>query len=382
MNMQAIVETTPYVFDIGAVLLLAAAGGFLARKIGLPAVVGYLVVGLVVSPFTPGYVASREQIAILADIGVVLLLFEVGIEVDLGRVRREQGALLWMAPLQVVMSTALATGGLLIAGVPILGASLLALGLAMSSSVVIVNVTRSRRRTTNPQTEDALLAWSVLQDVTGVALAAILLAVFGAGTKPVGIALGGLVLFALFAYAISRMLPRLLPIVRWEHDLFLIVSVGSGLAVAALGTMLFDVPMALAAFVAGLALNPGRDTEEVRRVLLPFRDLFAVLFFVVIGSLIQPAQLGDALPFVALLVGMMLVFKSIPIALLAKVTRFHARPRQLAIGLSQLGEFSFVLGSVALAKDAITEAEFVAILVTVVVTIIASTTLVRRLHTT
>lgn len=376
--MLALIETTPHVFDIGAVLLLAAAGGFLARKAGLPAVVGYLFVGLLVSPFTPGYVASREQIAILADIGVVLLLFEVGIEVDLGRVRREQGALLWMAPLQVVVTTALATAGLLAVGVPVLGAALLALGLAMSSSVVIVNITRSRRRTTNPNTEDALLAWSVLQDVTGVALAAVLLAVLGAGEQSALIGIGGLALFALFAYAISRTLPRLLRIVRWEHDLFLIVSVGIGLSVAALGTMLFDIPMALAAFVAGLALNQGRDTEEVRRVLLPFRDLFAVLFFVVIGSLIQPSQLVPALPFVGLLVGMMLVFKTIPIALLAKYTRFKARPRQLAIGLSQLGEFSFVLGTVALAKSAIDQAEFVAILVAVVITIIASTTLVRR----
>ena len=378
--MLALIETTPYVFDIGAVLLLAAAGGFLARKVGLPAVVGYLFVGIIVSPFTPGYVASRDQIAILADIGVVLLLFEVGIEVDLGRVRREQGALLWMAPLQVVMSTALATFALVIVGVPVLGASLLGLGLAMSSSVVIVNITRSRRRTTNPPTEDALLAWSVLQDVTGVALAAILIAVLGASDTSVVVALGGLVLFAMFAYVVALALPKLLPIVRWESDLFLIVSVGSGLAVAALGTLLFDVPMALAAFVAGLSLNRGRDTEEVRRVLLPFRDLFAVLFFVVIGSLIQPAELGAALPFAAWLVAMMLGFKSIPIAVLAKLTRFKARPRQLAIGLSQLGEFSFVLGSVALAKNAITQTEFVAILVAVVVTIIASTTLVRRLH--
>lgn len=378
--MLALIETTPYVFDIGAVLLLAAAGGFFARKVGLPAVVGYLVVGLIVSPFTPGYVASRDQIAILADIGVVLLLFEVGIEVDLGRVRREQGALLWMAPLQVVVSTALATGGLLLMGVPLLGAAMLGLGLAMSSSVVIVNITRSRRRTTNPDTEDALLAWSVLQDVAGVALAAVLLALLGAGEQPVLLAIGGLVLFALFAYFISRALPRLLPIVRWEQDLFLIVSVGVGLAVAALGTMLFDIPMALAAFVAGLALNPGRDAEEVRRVLLPFRDLFAVLFFVVIGSLIQPSQLGEALPFVGLLVAMMLVFKTFPIALLARITKFKARPRQLAIGLSQMGEFSFVLGSVALAKGAITSAEFVAILVAVVVTIVASTTVVRRVR--
>lgn len=378
--MLAIADTAPYVFDIGLVLLLAGAAGFVARKLGLPAVVGYLFVGLLVSPFTPGYVASRDQIALLADIGVVLLLFEVGIEIDLRRVRREQGSLLWMAPLQVLFSMLFAAAVFRFLGVPLLGALLLGLGVAMSSSVVIVNITRSRRRTTNPQTEDALLAWSVLQDVVGVALAAVVLAVYGAGERPIALALGGLLLFAILAFGIAQFLPKLLRFVRWEHDLFLIFAVALGLSIAALGTIAFGIPMALAAFVAGLALNQGGDTEELRRVLLPFRDLFAVLFFVVIGSLIQPDQLVSAVPYALGLVVMLLVFKTLPIALLAKYTRLRARPRQLAIGLSQMGEFAFVLGTAALAKGALTEPQFVAILLAVVVTIIGSTTVVRLAH--
>lgn len=379
--MLAVVDTAPYVLDVGLVLLLAAAAGLAARKIGLPAVVGYLLVGLLVSPFTPGYVASRDQIALLADIGVVLLLFEVGIELDLKRVRREQGPLLWMVPLQVVGGTLIIAMLLLQVGIPALGALLIGLGVSMSSSVVIVNITRSRRRSTNPVTEDALLAWSVMQDVVGVATAAVVLAVFGAGDRSVSMAIGGLLLFAGLAYATARALPRLLKLVRWEHDLFLILSVATGLTMAAIGTVVFGVPMALAAFVAGLAINQGRDTEEVRRVLLPFRDLFAVLFFVVIGSLIQPQYLAEALPFAAGLMVMMLVFKTLPIALLAKFTGLKARPRQLAIGLSQMGEFSFVLGTAALARGALTDAQFVAILVAVLVTIVGSTIMVRRVPT-
>src|SRR5262245_56178159 len=89
----------PGIFDLGLVLLLAAGAGWLARALSLPAVVGYLAVGLAISPFTPGYVADRAQLTFLADIGVVLLLFEVGIEIDLGRLRREHGAITWTAPL-------------------------------------------------------------------------------------------------------------------------------------------------------------------------------------------------------------------------------------------------------------------------------------------
>jgi len=382
--MLAVIDTAPFIIDIGIVLLLAAACGLLARRIGLPAVVGYLFVGLLVSPFTPGYVADRDQITVLADIGVVLLLFEVGIEVDLRRVSREQGSLLWLAPLQVLFTTAMAAATLLLLGVDTLGAVLLGIGVAMSSSVVIVNITRSRRRTTDPATDDALLGWSVLQDVSGVALAAIALAVFGAGDRSIAGALGGLVAFTGIAFLAAKALPRILLLVRWEHDLFLIISVATGLTLAALGTVAFDIPMALAAFVAGLAINGNQDTYEIRRVLLPFRDLFAVLFFVVIGSLIRPAGVMESLPFACVLLALLVVFKTLPVALFAGRAGLRARPRQLAIGLSQMGEFSYVLGSVALAQRALSQAQFVATLLVVVVSIIASTILVRlavpRLH--
>ena len=97
-------ETARPILEVGAVLLAAAAAGWLARRVGLPAVVGYLLVGLAVSPFTPGYVAEHDQLILFADVGVVFLLFEVGIEVDLGRLRPDQGALLWAAPLQIVVT--------------------------------------------------------------------------------------------------------------------------------------------------------------------------------------------------------------------------------------------------------------------------------------
>jgi len=93
------VETTaPAIFEIGFVLLVAAIAGWLARRAGLPAVLGYLATGLLVSPFTPGYVADRHQLQVFADVGVVLLLFEVGIELDVAELGRERGSLFWPAP--------------------------------------------------------------------------------------------------------------------------------------------------------------------------------------------------------------------------------------------------------------------------------------------
>lgn len=376
--MASIVETAPLVLDVGVVLTVAATMGFLARKIGLPSVMGYLLTGLVVSPFTPGFVADNNQLALLADIGVVLLLFEVGIEIDLRRISREQKALLWGVPAQVAIGLLIGTPVFLWLGIPALGALLLALSVAMSSSVVIVNITRSPRRTTDTSTEDALLGWSVVQDVVGVTTAAVILALFGAGDKPLPIAIGGLFGFAFIAMAASKMLPKLLQMVRWERDLFLIYSVSIGLVLAAMGTVVFGIPMALAGFVAGLAINQSKDTEEVRKAILPFRDLFAVLFFVVIGSLIEPGQISKAWPFALLLLVMMVVLKSLPTALLSKMGKMKVKRLQFAIGISQIGEFSFVLGSLAYSQDALTQSQYTGVLLAVVISIMGSTLLARR----
>jgi monovalent cation:H+ antiporter-2, CPA2 family len=376
--MASIVETAPLVLNVGVVLTAAATMGFAARKLGLPSVIGYLVTGLLVSPFTPGFVADNNQLALLADIGVVLLLFEVGIELDLRKITREQKALLWGVPTQMGFGLLVGTPIFLWLGIPIFGALLMSLSIAMSSSVVIVNITRSPRRATDTPTEEALLGWSLMQDVVGVAIAAVILALFGTGESSLLTAIGGLLGFGIIAIGASRILPRVLRAVRWEKDLFLIYSVSFGLVLAALGTVVFGIPMALAGFVAGLAINQSRDTEEVRKVILPFRDLFAVLFFVVIGTLIAPQELAAAWPFALLVLTLMILLKTLPTLALAKIAKMNVRPTQLGVGVSQIGEFSFVLGSLALAEGVITRSQFTGLLVAVVLSITASTILIRR----
>ena len=376
---SAIVDTAPLVLDVGVVLVAAATMGFAARKLGLPSVLGYLLTGLLVSPFTPGFVADSNQLSLLADIGVVLLLFEVGIEIDLKRISKEQRSLLWGAPLQVAIGVAIGTPVFLFLDIPILGALLLSLSIAMSSSVVIVNITRSPRRKTDTFTEEAMLGWSVVQDVFGVAAAAIVLTVFGTNERPLILAIGGLIGFGLLAYVASKILPLILQKVRWEKDLFLIYSVSTGLVLAALGTVVFGIPMALAGFVAGLAINQSKDTEEVRKAILPFRDLFAVLFFVVIGSLIQPSELANSWRFAALVLILMVILKTLPTALFARIGKLKVKPLQFATGISQIGEFSFVLGSIAFSEKALTVSQYTGVLLAVVVSIVFSTLLVRKI---
>ncbi len=371
--------TTTPILEIGLILLAAVAGGYVARRIGLPAIVGYLAVGLAFSPFTPGYVADHEQLELLADVGVVLLLFEVGIEVDLARLRRDHGPILWTAPAQVVLTTAIAGLAFLVTGLQPVAAALVGLCVALSSSVVIVNITVSRRRTTDRPTEVALLGWSVVQDLVGVALAAILLAAIDPGRRSLPEAALGLGGFALLSIAVAWLLPRALHQLRDDHDLFLIASVGSGLALAGLGAAVFGVPLALAAFVGGLAVTESHEAAEARRRLRPFRDVFAVLFFVAIGTLIDPSRLGAAAPWIVLLLGLVAVAKVGVAWALARVARLDVRPAQLAVGLGQIGEFSFVLASAAAAAAAIDQTLFTAIIAAVAISIAVSSTAVRRI---
>ncbi len=378
MTAQPVSETGPAILEIGLLLLLAVAAGWLARRIGLPAVLGYLVVGLIVSPFTPGYVADRHQLQVLADVGVVLLLFEVGIEIDPVRLIRNRSAVLWTAPVQVLLTTIVVGGAALVLGLPFSGALLVGLSVAMSSSVVVVNITRSRRRTTNQATDEALLSWSVMQDMIGVALALLVIAFFALGSRPPLEAAGGIVSYLVLVVLAAWVLPRLLHALNAEHDLFLMLSVGSGLALAGLGARFFDVPLALAAFVSGLAIGESPAAAEARQRILPFRDLFAVLFFVLLGSLIDPGALPRAVPWIAFLVASVVVAKALPAAGLSRLARLpDVRHWQLGIGLGQVGEFSFVLAGILLARGLIPTELFTAMLSTVVLTIAASAVLVR-----
>src|ERR1700704_5293249 len=288
-------HTAPAILELGLLLFLAALAGKLARRIGLPSVVGYLLVGVVVSPFTPGYVANREQLAVLADIGVLLLLFEVGIEINPLRLARERRKLLLLSPLQVLITWVVSAAVCIAFGMNLAGAAIVGLSIAMSSSVVVVNITRSRRRTTDPATDDELLGWSLIQDLVGVSSALVLFTIVGLGGRSGLAAAAGVVAFGAIAAAAAFLLPWLLKRLQAEHDLFLLVSVASGLLLAGLGSRFFGVPLALAAFIAGLAITESPVAAEARQRLLPFRDLFAVMFLRALGTVIDPRTIGGGL---------------------------------------------------------------------------------------
>jgi len=372
-----VAEAIP-ILEIGVILLGAALVGFLARRAGLPAVVGYLVVGLLVGPFTPGYVADRHQIQVLADVGVVLLLFEVGIELDLRALRREPAGILIAVPAQVAIVTAAGAAAFVALGSDPLGAVTLGLAVALSSSIVVVNMTRSKRRTTDDSTARALLVWSVLQDVVTLVAATILTVVLSPGQAAnAPLAFGKAVLFVALAATVQYwIVPRILRTVRDEQDTFLIVAVSAALVTAGLGAAFFAVPLALAAFISGLFLSVRVEAQEARREVLPFRDLFAVMFFVAVGTLVDPAAiLREPGWLVAVLT--LVALKSLVVWALAALFRVPARRPQLGAGLGQIGEFSFVVLGLGSAAGVVTTGQFSATLGAAALSIAASAIGVR-----
>lgn len=371
--------SAPTILEIGVVLLAAGLAGALMRRLGFPAIVGYILVGMAISPFTPGYVADRNDLQLFADIGVVLLLFEVGIEIDPLELGRQRRHLLWAAPIHTLGIAAIVSAVSMASGLGWKAGLILGMAVALSSSVVVVNITRSRWRITNTATNHALLGWSILQDITGVALAGTLLAIMGLEERPVWLAFAGIMLFAAVAMGAAYVLPRILHRLRDQPDLFLLVTVAGGLTIAAVGEQAFGIPLALAAFVAGLAISESEVTAAARRRLLPFRDVFAVLFFVALGSLFDPGAIPDAVWWIALVMGFVLVLKLGTIYLVARLLRIpDVSEWQLAFGLGQMGEFSFVLASVGLSEGFINGDVYTAILSGVAGTIALSAIVVRR----
>ena len=370
-------QTAVPVLEIGGILLIAGLAGVVARRIGLPAVVGYLLVGLAIGPFTPGYVADKHQIEVLADVGVILLLFEVGIELDLRSLASEPRGILAAVPLQVLLVTGIGAFIAAALGTPPLGAITLGFVAALSSSIVVVNISRSRKRTTDPATDRALVVWAILQDAVTLVGATVLAVALGPSDRSPLVALVSALAFIGVAALVQLwIVPRVLAAVREQPDAFLILAVSAALATAGVGAAIFGVPTALAAFVAGVLFSMRPIAQEARREVLPFRDLFAVLFFVAIGTLVDPTAIAREPGWLLLFIGLVAV-KAVVVAVLARIFGVPARRAQLGVGLAQIGEFSFVVLGLGVTAGVVSTTQSSAALAAAALTIGGSAVAVR-----
>jgi CPA2 family monovalent cation:H+ antiporter-2 len=348
----------PLITTIAAGLGLALVLGFVAARLRLPALVGYLLAGVVMGPFTPGFVADTHLASELAEIGVMLLMFGVGLHfsfADLMAVRRiaVPGAIV-----QIVAASAMGTGVAMLWGWDLAGALVFGIALSVASTVVLLRALESFNLLESFNGRVAV-GWLVVEDLAMVLVLVLLPPLAGvlqgegadaaAVWRSVGRTLLQVGLFVALMLMVGR---RFFPWVLWQvqkvgsRELFTLSVVAAAVSIAWGATLVFGVSFALGAFFAGMVLRESQFSHRAAEETLPLRDAFAVLFFVSVGMLFDPRILVQHPLHVLAVVGVIVLGKSLAAALLVLLLRYPLHTAlTVSASLAQIGEFSFILGS-------------------------------------
>jgi CPA2 family monovalent cation:H+ antiporter-2 len=346
------------VADLTLVLLAAITGGFLAQRARQPLIVGYILAGVVVGPFTAGpTVVNVQDIEQLAELGVVLLLFSLGLELSFRELAPVRAVALAGATIQIILTTILGLALGLALGWEWRPAIWLGALISLSSTMVALKTIQAQGRL-GTLSSRVMLGVLIVQDLAVVPLMIILpeLSDPAGGLVKVGIAaaraillLGAIVLFS------TRVVPRLMAFVaRWNsRELFFLSTMTLAVGVGYVA-FVFGLSMALGAFVAGLVVNESDYAHQALSDMVPLRDLFGMLFFVSVGMLLDPSVVRQQL---GVFVYVLLAIIAGKAAILAGVVRVfgYRNVVPLAVGLTlfQVGEFAFVLARVGLSSGAI-----------------------------
>ena len=336
---------------LGAALIL----GYFTQRLGLSPIVGYLIAGVLVGPHTPGFEANAAIAEQLAEVGVILIMFGVGLQFHLEELLAVRRIAMPGAVVGMAVATALGAWVARMFGWPLPAAIVFGLTLSVASTVVLVRVLSDAHKLHTPVGHIAL-GWLVMEDLLTV-VTLVLLPTFATGQltpRAVGIDLalalakvGALVVFA--AVVGQRLIPALLDRVAAtrSRELFTLAILVLALGIAVGAAMLFGVSMALGAFVAGMVVNRSDYSLRAASDALPMRDAFAVLFFVSVGMLLDPGTLLEVPWLVVGALAVVVVGKPIVVALMLGVMRYPLRTvLTVPAALAQIGEFSFILAGV------------------------------------
>lgn len=340
-----------FIVNVAGVLLAALTGGLLARLLRLPILVGYLAVGIAVGPYTPGLLAHSESTFDVAKLGVALLMFTVGVQLSLKDMAAIQATALGGGAIQILGTIALGVLLGVLFGWGIYAGLFLGCAMSLTSTTIMMRVLEERGEVGEGHNA-IMLGISVVQDLSLVAMVALLPALALLSTQGVA-ALGNVavsLLQALFLVGVTlffalRLVPYVLEIAARTgvQELFVLTVVCLCL-VAAYGAVLAGLSLEIGAFLAGLVISESRYAHEVLAQVRPMRDLFASLFFVSVGMLLDPAFLWAHLPKVLVVLVAIVVGKGIISFFAVYAFGWHGRTALLAgLGLGQIGEFSFVL---------------------------------------
>jgi monovalent cation:H+ antiporter-2, CPA2 family len=378
------VSADPVLFrDLAYVFVAAILGGSLAWLARQPLILGYVIGGLLISPLTPGpSVSDIHTFELFAEIGVVLLMFSLGIEFSLKDLMGVKWIALVGGPIGIVLSTAMGmvVGSLL--GWPPVAGAVIGMVVSPASTMVLARLLLDRGEL-HSRHGRIMIGITLVEDLAAVVLI-ILIPALGElqGDRVLAVAKAFLTAAAIlvpFFYLTSRILPQVLARVARtrNEELFLLVTLAVGLGAAAM-TQAVGLSLALGAFLAGLLINQSDYAHEMLARMLSLRDAFVALFFVTVGVLIDLRVVVDNLALLAVLVGLVVVGQW---AIWTLVCLLFRRPLSTAllvgVGLAQIGEFSFILVQVARQAGHVGDDVYSATLAASLVTILINAALVR-----
>lgn len=368
-------------------LLAALFLGYITQRVGLSPIVGYLLAGIVVGPYTPGFEANQGLATQLAEIGVILLMFGVGLHFHLDELLAVRRIAIPGALGQVAVATLLGALVGVVVGWTLSAGIVFGLAVSVASTVVLVRVLTDQRDLHTP-TGHIAVGWLVVEDIFTVIVLVLLPSLFGGAQSsafgiPAAIGLTFVKIAALVAVVYwggGRVVPRLLELIAAtkSRELFTLAVLVVALGIAVGSAAIFGVSMALGAFLAGMVVGRSDFSLRAATDALPMRDAFAVLFFVSVGMLFDPHFLLEEPLLVALSLLVVIVGK--PLAALA-ICVVLGRPLKVAlavaVALAQIGEFSFILASAARTLGIFTESATHALVATSIVSITVNPLLYR-----
>jgi CPA2 family monovalent cation:H+ antiporter-2 len=327
--------------------------GYLTQRLGLSPIVGYLLAGVAVGPHTPGFVADTALAEQLAEVGVILLMFGVGLQFHVHELLAVRNVAIPGAVAQSAVATILGATLAQTFGWTLSSAIVFGIALAVASTVVLIRVLADNNAL-HTRAGHIAVGWLVVEDLFTIVALVLLPIAFGGD----GSGLGGALLFtglkvaalvAFTAFVGARLIPRVLDHVASTHsrELFTLTVLVIALGIAVGSAAVFDVSMALGAFLAGLVVGRSDYSLRAASEALPLRDAFAVLFFVSVGMLLDPAALLRNPALVGGALAVVMIGKPLAAFAIMWLMRYpFATSLSVAVALAQIGEFSFMLSRV------------------------------------
>jgi len=377
-------EANPLLFrDLTFIFIAAVCGGLVAWRLRLPLILGFVVGGIVISPFTPGPQLSQvHTFEVLAETGVVLLMFSIGVEFSIADLLRVKWVAVGGGSIGIGLSMLLAILAARFAGWDVKQGVVIGATVSVASTMVLARLL-SDSHSMDTSYGRVMIGITLVEDFA-VVFMTVVLPIFsgsdqGRFAKAAWILGKAVILLVPLTFLALKVIPKLLRQAKrmGDDELFLLVAIAICLGTAALSHAI-GFSTALGAFLAGLSISGSEDLHAAHKQLVPLRDAFVALFFVSLGSLIQPKVLWHSLPLLGVMLLLIIVGK---FAIWTLIVRTFGYPTKTAIataaGLTQIGELSFVVVEVARASGMVGEDVFAATLAASLISIFLNVFIVR-----